>query len=123
MWARLQQLGFIVGGLTKNPRRMRLSLKLPYLRVGNVHANELRLDNVSRIGVDRVELRKLLLVKGDLLIVKGNGSKDQIGRVAIWDGSIRRCVHQNHIIKVRLAEKQLGAWTFRGYFRHSGVST
>ncbi|HXN52070.1 MAG TPA: AAA family ATPase [Candidatus Acidoferrum sp.] len=110
MWARLQQLGFIVGGLTKNPRRMRLRLKLPYLRVGNVYANELRLDNVSRIGVDRAELRKLLLVKGDLLIVEGNGSKDQIGRVAIWDGSIKRCVHQNHIIKVRLAEKQLGIW-------------
>jgi type I restriction enzyme S subunit len=110
VWARLQQLGFVVGGLTKNPRRMGLRLKLPYLRVANVYANELRLDNVASIGVDGGELDRLLLEKGDLLIVEGNGSKDQIGRLAIWDGSIERCVHQNHIIKVRLVEKQMGTW-------------
>ena len=110
VWARLQQIGFIVGGLTKNPKRKGLRLKLPYLRVANVYANELRLDNVETIGVDKDEVAKLLLEKGDLLIVEGNGSKDQIGRLAIWDGSIERCVHQNHIIKVRLVEKQLGMW-------------
>lgn len=109
-WAGLQQLGFIVGGLTKNPRRASLRTKLPYLRVGNVYANELRLDEVKTIGVEKEELDKLLLEKGDLLIVEGNGSKDQIGRLAIWDGSIEKCVHQNHIIKVRLVEKALGTW-------------
>jgi len=109
-WARLQQLGFVIGGLTKSPKRKSLRLKLPYLRVANVYANELRLDNVVSIGVDKGELDKLLLEKGDLLIVEGNGSKDQIGRLAIWDGAIKRCVHQNHIIKVRLVEKPLGTW-------------
>jgi type I restriction enzyme S subunit len=109
-WTSLQQLGFIVGGLTKNPRRATLRLKMPYLRVGNVYANELRLDVIKTIGVEKDELDKLLLEKGDLLIVEGNGSKDQIGRLAIWDGSIEKCVHQNHIIKVRLVEKALGTW-------------
>lgn len=110
VWARLQQLGFVVGGLTKNPSRNGLRLKLPYLRVANVYANELRLDDVETIGVDSDEIDKLLLEEGDLLIVEGNGSKEQIGRLAIWDGSIERCVHQNHIIKVRLVDKQLGTW-------------
>jgi type I restriction enzyme S subunit len=109
-WAGLQQLGFIIGGLTKNPTRATISTKLPYLRVGNVYANELRLDEVKTIGVNEQELDKLLLEKGDLLIVEGNGSKDQIGRLAIWDGSIEKCVHQNHIIKVRLIEKARGTW-------------
>ena len=109
-WARLEQLGFIIGGLTKNPRRMRVQPKLPYLRVANVYANELRLDDVATIGVRKTEFNRLLLEKGDLLVVEGNGSKDQIGRLAIWDGSIEPCVHQNHIIKVRLVEKQLAAW-------------
>lgn len=40
-------------------------------------------------------------MKNDLLFVEGNGSKEQIGRVAIWDGSIEPCLHQNHIIKGR----------------------
>jgi type I restriction enzyme, S subunit len=44
------------------------------------------------------------------LVVEGNGSKDQIGRLAIWDGSISPCVHQNHIIKVRLVNVGLEKW-------------
>lgn len=109
-WTRLEQLGFIFGGLTKNPKRAKLPRTLPYLRVANVYANELRLDQIERIGVDDSELDKLLLLRGDLLIVEGNGSKDQIGRLAIWDGSIDPCVHQNHIIKIRLVNVELGKW-------------
>ncbi len=109
-WARLEQLGFTFGGLTKNPKRAKLPKQLPYLRVANVYANELRLDEMEQIGVEDSELNKLLVRKGDLLIVEGNGSKDQIGRLAIWDGSIEPCVHQNHVIKVRPIELALGKW-------------
>lgn len=109
-WTRLEQLGFVTGGLTKSPKRLGFLLQLPYLRVANVYANELRLDDMATIGVEQHELTKLLLARGDLLIVEGNGSKDQIGRLAIWDGSIAPCVHQNHIIKVRLVEVDLGPW-------------
>ena len=101
-WATVQQLGLVSSGLTKNPKREVLPTKLPYLRVANVYANELRLDRIETIGVAPNELDKLLLLKSDLLVVEGNGSPDQIGRVALWDGSITPCVHQNHLIKVRL---------------------
>ncbi len=101
-WASLGQIGMVVSGLTKNPKREKLELKLPYLRVANVYADELRLSEVERIGVADLELEKLLVLKDDLLIVEGNGSPDQIGRVALWDGSISPCAHQNHLIKVRL---------------------
>lgn len=106
----LNQIARIIGGLTKNPKRAALPRQLPYLRVANVYANELRLDDIERIGVADSELEKLLLKAGDLLIVEGNGSKDQIGRLAIWDGSIDPCVHQNHLIKVRLSERVLPKW-------------
>ena len=36
-----------------------------------------------------------------MLIVEGNGSVDQIGRAAIWNGEIDDCAHQNHIIRWR----------------------
>ncbi len=72
-------------------------------RVANVYANELRLGEMAEIGVAENELNKLLVLKGDLLVVEGNGSPDQIGRVAMWDGLIDPCVHQNHLIKVRVA--------------------
>lgn len=109
-WARLEQLGFTFGGLTKNPKRAKLPNKFSYLRVANVYANELRLNEIEMIGVDGSELEKLLVKAGDLLIVEGNGSKDQIGRLAIWDGSISNCVHQNHLIKVRLTTVGLSKW-------------
>lgn len=109
-WARLEQLGVIYGGLTKNPNRAKLAKQLPYLRVANVYANELRLNDIEYIGVADSELDKLLVHSGDLLIVEGNGSKDQIGRLAIWNGSIDMCVHQNHLIKVRPVEPRMPKW-------------
>lgn len=109
-WARLEQVGVTYGGLTKNPKRAKLPKQLPYLRVANVYANELRLEEIEYIGVADAEFTKLLVRKGDLLIVEGNGSKDQIGRLAIWDGSIESCVHQNHLIKVRPVEARMSKW-------------
>jgi type I restriction enzyme S subunit len=65
------------------------------------------LEEIEEIGVTSTELERVLLEPQDLLVVEGNGSIEQIGRVAIWDGSIIRCAHQNHLIKVRLIEKEL----------------
>jgi type I restriction enzyme S subunit len=100
----------IIGGLTKNPKRLAYPKKLPYLRVANVYANELRLDEIEYIGVLDSEVEKLLVREGDLLLVEGNGSADQIGRVALWDGSISDCVHQNHLIKVRFCAEVVPEW-------------
>ena len=103
-------VGEVISGLTKNPKREGLPRKLPYLRVANVYANELRLEEIEYIGVADRELDKLLVRQGDLLIVEGNGSPDQIGRVALWDGSIENCVHQNHLIKVRFGSRVVPQW-------------
>lgn len=106
-WATVGEIGEISGGLTKNSKRDALKKKMPYLRVANVYANELQLDDVSEIGVEEKEIKRALLQDGDLLVVEGNGSPDQIGRVAIWNGSISPCLHQNHIIKVRFQPKEV----------------
>ena len=91
----------ISSGLTKNSKRNELPIKRPYLRVANVYYNKLDLSEIKSIGVNENEITKTTLKQDDLLFVEGNGSKEQIGRVAIWDGSIEGCLHQNHIIKGR----------------------
>jgi type I restriction enzyme S subunit len=106
----LNEVAQITGGLTKNPKRHEYPRKLPYLRVANIYANESRLDEIEYIGVTDREVDKLLLRRGDMLVVEGNGSPDQIGRVALWDGSIANCVHQNHLIKVRLGSEVMPEW-------------
>jgi type I restriction enzyme S subunit len=109
-WSSIDQLGDVTGGLTQNAKRALLPLQLPFLRVANVYANELRLDDVKTIGVEESELSRVRLAAGDLLVVEGNGSIEQIGRVALWDASIDPCLHQNHLIKVRFSPIQLAAW-------------
>ncbi len=108
VWTNVADIGDTIGGLTKNQKRKTYPQRMPYLRVANVYAGELRLDDVKTIGVKKAELERVLLEKGDLLVVEGNGSLDQIGRVALWDGRISPCVHQNHIIKVRFYPVEVG---------------
>lgn len=100
-WVKLGEITEVSGGVTKNTQRNLLSLKLPYIRVANVYANQLDLEEILEIGLKEDEVDRVLLKQNDLLVVEGNGSIEQIGRVAIWNGTINPCVHQNHIIKAR----------------------
>ena len=119
LWLSLWNLGEVAGGLTKNQRRNALPLKAKYMRVANVYSNRLRLDEIKEIGVTEEELRKTRLVAGDLLFVEGNGSIEQIGRVAIWNGSVPDMTHQNHLI--RFSANGLLSPRFALYFMMSPV--
>ena len=108
---KIKDIACVIGGLTKNSKRNNFEIKVPYLRVANVYENELKLDDVTEIGIQPNELHRVSLEYEDLLIVEGNGSLDQIGRAAIWREEIQECVHQNHLIKVR-ANKEILYPTF-----------
>jgi type I restriction enzyme S subunit len=120
-WCRASNIGFVIGGLTKNAaKRGGHTRMLPYLRVANVYANRLDLSDLQEIGVADSEVEKLLLETDDLLVVEGNGSRDQVGRIARWDGSVDPCVHQNHVIKVRLGEPNVAPWALYWFLSPSG---
>lgn len=99
--AKLSDVASITGGLTKNSNRNKMKLKLPYLRVANVSYAKIDVSEMLEIGLTEDEKAKTLLSHDDLLFVEGNGSPDQIGRVALWRNEITPCVHQNHLIKAR----------------------
>lgn len=101
VWASLDMLCEIQGGIQKQPSRAPVANKYPFLRVANVARGELKLDQIHEIELFDGELDRLALRKGDLLIVEGNGSLSEIGRCALWDGSIENAVHQNHLIRAR----------------------
>lgn len=120
-WCRVADIGVVIGGLTKNAsRRDGHRRLLPYLGVANVYADRLDLTNLKEIGVADSEVEKLLLEKDDLLVVEGNGSRDQVGRVARWDGSVDPCVHQNHVIKVRPGEPMIAPWVLCWFLSPGG---
>ena len=91
----------VQGGLQVTKKRSVYPMEAPYLRVANVLRDRLALDNIKLIRLTESELMRTRLVQGDLLIVEGHGNANEIGRVAVWDGQIRNCVHQNHLIRAR----------------------
>ena len=100
-WASVDQLSEIQGGIQKQPSRAPVTNKYPFLRVANVARGMLKLGEIHEIELFSGELERLVLQRGDVLIVEGNGSLSEIGRCALWDGSIENAVHQNHLIRAR----------------------
>lgn len=98
---RLGEISDIQGGLQVSAGRADTGQEAPYLRVANVYRDRLDLREIKNIRVTNGELLRTNLVAGDLLIVEGHGNPDEIGRCAMWDGSITSCVHQNHLIRAR----------------------
>lgn len=101
-WATVEQVAQIQGGIQKQPARIPRQNAYPYLRVANVLRGRLDLTIIEKMELFGNELETLHLCKGDILVVEGNGSKTEIGRSALWNEEIKDCVHQNHIIRVRL---------------------
>lgn len=97
----LGEVAEIQGGIQKQPKRAPRDNAYPFLRVANVTARGLELDDVHQVELFDGELERYRLERGDLLVVEGNGSASQIGRAAMWNGVIPDAVHQNHLIRVR----------------------
>jgi len=118
----LEEISEVQGGLQLSKSRDRHELKLPYLRVANVYTNRLNLSEIKRIGLTEQEFHRVKLQKGDILIVEGHGNISEIGRCAIWDGSVENCVHQNHLIRVRVNSKIIQSIYLNYYINFLGRS-
>lgn len=103
----LGELAKISYGIQKSPANRPGLHARPYLRVANVRKGYLDLSEIKEINVPDNELQNYLLESGDILFVEGNGSRAELGRVAKWSGEIPNCVHQNHLIKVRVNQEIL----------------
>jgi len=101
--SRVGDLADVQGGLQVTAARDNLPREVPYVRVANVYRGFLDLSEIKTIRATDAEVARTTLVKDDLLIVEGHGNPAEIGRVALWDGSIAGCVHQNHIIRARVS--------------------
>ena len=115
----LGEIGEVRSGLTLNSQRRANKENLfPYLRVANVYRNKLDLNDIKYIHTSDSEFEKFVLKRNDVLIVEGHGNVEEIGRAAIWNGKISNCLHQNHLIRVRLNNGILNPY-FLSYFLNS----
>ncbi|WNO11763.1 restriction endonuclease subunit S [Teredinibacter sp. KSP-S5-2] len=96
----------VVSGVTKGKKYKTDDLiSIPYMRVANVQDGHFVLDEIKTILVTQNEIDKYQLEFGDLLLTEG-GDPDKLGRGSVWENQIDRCIHQNHIFRVRINDYQ-----------------
>lgn len=102
----LGTVGRVSYGLQKSPASRPGKHPRPYLRVANVQRGVLDLTEMKYMDVPDDDMPKLRLMDGDVLLCEGN-SPDLVGRGAIWRNEIPDCIHQNHVLRVRVNQDKL----------------
>ncbi len=107
----------VVSGVTKGQKHNnKVIVKAPYMRVANVQAGYLNLNEIKEIEVKESDVEKYKLEVGDVLLTEG-GDHDKLGRGAIWNGEVDNCIHQNHVFRVRLDTELYTSQWFNGYLK------
>jgi type I restriction enzyme S subunit len=102
----LKRISEIQTGLTLGKVYEGKVVERPYLRVANVQAGHLNLEDVTTIEVPEEVAHRVTLRAEDVLMTEG-GDLDKLGRGTIWTGEIPSCLHQNHIFAIRCFKHKL----------------
>lgn len=107
-WIQLADLADLKGGIQKGAKLKvgQRTREVPYLRVANVQRGWLDLSEIKTIAVPESKIADLRLEPGDVLFNEG-GDRDKLGRGWVWEGQIDECVHQNHVFRARLRNRDM----------------
>lgn len=103
---RLESIAEVRTGLAKGKTSLKNPVELPYLRVANVQDGHLNLEEIKAIWVERDQIDRYRLRRGDVLMTEG-GDFDKLGRGDVWREQIPLCLHQNHVFVVRPNQERL----------------
>jgi type I restriction enzyme S subunit len=81
---------------------------LPVLRIPNIKDGCVEVSDLKFASDPTVDLSPFLVIDGDLLFVRTNGSRDLIGRVAVVAGA-GRMAFASYLVRVRLDHSRLDA--------------
>lgn len=112
-WATLETVASIHSGLTKNATARRGGVPTPLVTVASVQRGRIDVTGISSVDLLPEDGERGTLKHGDVLFVEGNGSRDNVGRVAIWRSEVEGARHQNHIFCVRgrdMGSSFIAAW-------------
>lgn len=96
---RMDELGEVIGGKQLS-RDSHTGIKLPYLRVANVHDGFIDISDVKQMAFTPSETEVYQLKHGDVLLTEGQ-SLALVGRAAMFREEISGCCIQNSIIRLR----------------------
>ena len=105
-WVILDEIAEVQAGVTLGRTLAGETISVPYLRVANVQAGYLALEQIKEISIYPNELTKWTLQENDILLTEG-GDWDKLGRGTIWKNEIPDCIHQNHIFRLRCTSDKI----------------
>lgn len=91
----------IDSGITLGSHRLPRNNPQPYLRVANIHRDDLHLDTIKKLESSNSEVLTKGLSIGDLLVVEGHASTKEIGRCAVANELVRGMLFQNHLFRLK----------------------
>ena len=78
------------------------SAATPVLRIPNVARGEISVRNLKYCEFGGKELERLLLQVGDILVVRTNGSRDLVGRCAVYNKREQSFAFASYLIRLRV---------------------
>lgn len=117
----LEEISEIQGGIQVGKKRTdgAALVEVPYLRVANVQRGWLKLEEIKTLQVTEAEKQRLLLQDGDILMNEG-GDRDKLGRGWVWRAEIPECIHQNHVFRIRLYDRDFPSEYVSHYANENG---
>ena len=97
----LAEIGEIRLGRQRSPKTHTGENMRPYLRAANVTWEGFDLSDVNAMHFSPSEVETYRLVPGDVLVAEASGSRNQVGKPALWNGEIDNCCFQNTLLRVR----------------------
>jgi type I restriction enzyme S subunit len=91
---------------------------VPVLRIPNVVKGRIDIDDLKRGPLGDKEQDDLRHEKGDLLIIRSNGSTSIVGRTAVVDGAAVGMAYAGYLVRLRQKEE-----TWKSAFLHLAMST
>ncbi len=116
-WCRLGDLvlDFRYGTSRKCDRK---ASGVPVLRIPNIQNGRIDFTDLKFTSMPAAEFKELSLQKGDLLLVRSNGSENLVGRSAVACAGDERFAYAGYLVRARLPENEVFA-----SFLHVALST
>jgi type I restriction enzyme S subunit len=83
------------------------SSQTPVLRIPNVVSDEIDLSDLKYAELSDTEYDKLSLRRGDILVVRSNGSANLVARGAIVDENAVGCAYAGYLIRLRIDQARI----------------
>jgi len=98
---RLGQISEVRLGRQRSPKNHTGQHMKSYLRAANIGWSGLLLDDVKQMNFAPREQAVYRLLPGDIILSEASGSRNEVGKPAIWLGELTDCYFQNTLLRVR----------------------